>query len=116
MLTASAALLSAQALLVFGNEVGNGIPYYQPKEVKPEVAVGGLQKLIDRGVLRLEKTPEGMHGQLSWNSQGNRRRNLQAKHAPGETTSETRNAGQYGGTRAGAKQRQYLEGGKSAAE
>ena len=123
ILTASATLLSAQALFVFGNEAENAIHYYQPKEIKPEVAAGGLQKLLDRGVLRLEKSPknspEDMYGGNVLNTQGNRRRNLQAKHAKGEATVETRSAahrGQHGGTRAGAKQRQHHESGSSAPE
>jgi hypothetical protein len=120
-LTASAALLSAHALLVFGNEVDYTVQYHQPREIRPEVAAGGLQKLIDRGVLRLDKSPkkslEAMYvGEESFNTQGNRRRILQTKHAKGETkeetTVETRSTGHrghHGGTRAGAKQRQHHE-------
>ncbi len=122
ILAASATLLSAQALLVFGNEADKAIHYYQPKEIKPDVAAGGLQKLIDRGVLRIEKSaknsPENIYGGDFLNSQGNRRRVLQEKHAKGETTVETRSTGHrghHGGTRAGAKQRQS-DSGSSAPE
>jgi hypothetical protein len=122
ILTTSATLLSSQALLVFGNEVKNAIPYYQPKAIKPEVAAGGLQKLIDRGVLRLESTPqntrEEMHKRATLKNnqnQGNKRRSLQ-KHAKADDAVETRTTGHHGGTRAGAKQRSHHEGDVSEPE
>ena len=53
--TAAAAILAAGPALAKKEKTLNMEDYlYKPKEVAPEVAQGGLQKLVDSGVLTLE--------------------------------------------------------------
>jgi hypothetical protein len=55
--TAAAAVLSAEYITpVFGKASPDFADYvYEPKEIDPEIAHGGLQKLINSGVFTLER-------------------------------------------------------------
>jgi hypothetical protein len=79
---------------------------YQPKEIKPELAQGGLQKLIDRGVFKLEQEPTMIkNGNIRQNrkSQTKRRQlgleksRTKNKGLPNEETRRTQYSNGYGG-------------------
>jgi hypothetical protein len=57
ILTTAAAILSTVSHSVSAKMVMPKFDYYEPTEISPEVAKGGLQKLINGGVLKLEKDP-----------------------------------------------------------
>jgi hypothetical protein len=57
ILTTAAAVLSTLSPSVSAAKEMPKISFYEPKEISPEVAEGGLRKLINSGVLKLERDP-----------------------------------------------------------
>ena len=87
ILTTAAAVLCTITPSVSAKKVMENFDYYEPTEISPEVAKGGLQKLINGGVLKLEKDPNSGI-QRSQKNQQPKRRQMRKMKSYGYTEGE----------------------------